>query len=400
MTDAPPSPRPLVAALGRYTPGRATEGMVKLSSNESPFPPSRRVRDRVTQAIEHCHRYPPHRSADLVDLICRHVSTTETIFGPDQVAISNGSVALLRHLFEAFVEPGGEVVVGWRSFEVYAVFAGLCAAQLVKVPLDHDMFDVEAIIAAVGPTTSLVLLTSPNNPTGSVIGHDALVALLEAVPPTCLVVIDNAYAEFDCNVDTCRPLELVASHPNLFVVRTLSKAYALAGLRLGYGVGHPEVVTAIEACRTPFEVSGVALAAGVAALEAPTEALPQINRTILERHRCLRALWQEGIGVGASQGNFLWLSAGRLTARFQERLFADGYLVREFAGEGLRVSLGTPDENDGWLRSIKAVWSDARLPRHDPALLANAGALEQPTLQTQRASYSLSLWDEHPGALD
>jgi histidinol-phosphate aminotransferase len=369
--------------------------MVKLSSNESPFPPSRRVRDCVTQAIEHCHRYPPHRSVDLVDLISRHVSTTETLFSPDQVTISNGSAALLRHLFQAFVEEGSEVVVGWRSFEVYPVFAGLFSAQLVKVPLNHDMFDVEAIIAAVGPATSLVLLTSPNNPTGSVIGHDALMALLEAVPPTCLVVIDNAYAEFDCNVDTCRPLELVASHPNLFVIRTLSKAYALAGLRLGYGVGHPDVVAAIESCRTPFEVSGVALAAGIAALEAPSEALPQINQIILERHRCTRALWHQGIGVGTSQGNFLWLSSGHLTTRFQEKLFADGYLVRAFSGEGLRVSIGTPDENDGWLRSVQTAWSNLRLSRLNPSLLADAGPLERPTLRTQHAAYSLSLWDEH-----
>jgi histidinol-phosphate aminotransferase len=271
-----------------------------------------------------------------------------------RVVTGGGSVAVLAHILQAVCEAGDEVVFPWRSFEAYPILVAVAGAHGVRVPLTADgRHDLPAMAAAVGERTRAVLLCTPNNPTGPALRAAEAGAFLEAVPPDVLVVVDEAYVEYVRDHEALDTAVLLARHPNVVVTRTFSKAYGLAGLRVGYAVAGDSLAAGIRATSTPFGVNGVAQAAAVAALGARPELLQRVEAVVAERARVLAELTALGHHVPDPQGNFVWLALGESTADFAAAAAAASVLVRPFAGEGARVSIGLPEENDAFLSVVR-----------------------------------------------
>lgn len=342
-----PRPRPDVAALPGYVPGARAPGPVhKLSSNENPAPPPAAVVEAARRAAAELHRYPDPAAADLTAVLAARHGV-----GRDQVVLGTGSVAVLGHVIQAYCGPGDEVVMAWRSFEAYPICAGIAGARPVRVPLTSDArHDLPAMAAAVTDRTRVLLVCTPNNPTGPVVTQPQVEALLAAVPGDVVVVLDEAYVDYvrgaSVDGDAVR-----AAHPNVVLLRTFSKAAGLAGLRVGYGVGHPRVMAPVRAVATPFGVNTVAQAAALAALEpaVAAELRARIDATVAERERVVAALREQGWAVPEAQGNFVWLPAGDRSTDLAADAAAHAVLVRAFAGEGIRVTIGTPEANDAVL---------------------------------------------------
>lgn len=346
-----PQARPVIAAMPRYVPGArgAAQGPppIKLSSNETPFPPLPGVVEAAAAAAAAAHRYPDMFAVELTEALAARDG-----LAVDQVVVAAGSVAVLGHLLQAYSGPGDEVVFAWRSFEAYPILAQVAGATPVPVPLAAGFrHDLPAMAAAVTERTKAVLLCSPNNPTGPVIEARELEEFMAAVPTEVLVVLDEAYAEFVRDPGAADGRALLASHPNLVVARTFSKAYGLAGLRVGYAWGAAEVLAPVRACVTPFSLSGVAQAAALASLAASDALMERVERVVLERERVAGELRAAGWALPEAQGNFFWVPAGEKAGELAERLAAaePSVLVRPFAGEGVRVTIGDVAENDALL---------------------------------------------------
>jgi histidinol-phosphate aminotransferase len=257
---------------------------------------------------------------------------------------------VLYHLLQAFCEAGDEVVHAWRSFEAYPIAIAVTGARSVQVPLDKDArHDLDAMAEAITPRTKVVLVCTPNNPTGPAVGRADLEAFLDRVPPHVLVVVDEAYREFVRIDDPVDAVKLCRGRPNVAVMRTFAKAYGLAGFRVGYVVAPASIASAVRACALPFGVSSVAQAAAVASLEREPELLERVEALVVERARVVGALREQGWTVPDAQGNFVWLALGDRTADFAAAADEAGVMVRPFAGDGARVSIGDPAGNDIFL---------------------------------------------------
>jgi histidinol-phosphate aminotransferase len=344
-----PAPR-LRAALSGLASYQPTDGVYgperlrPLSANESSHGPLPGIVAAMAAAGPDINRYPDPGCAKLTGELARRLGV-----GRDQVLVGAGSVALLQALVQAVAEPGAEVVYAWRSFELYPVLADLAGARSVRVPLAGEAHDLRVMADRVTDATRLVLICNPNNPTGTVVGGDALRAFLDRVPPTCLVAIDEAYFEYACERTTLSGLELRDAYPNLVVLRTFSKAYGLAGLRVGYLVGTADVVTQLRKACLAYAVNSIAQHAALAALSLEGALLRAVNTTIAERVRVRGILLAEGWEVPDGQGNFLWLRLGEDAAAFGRWCAGAGIAVRAFDGEGVRVSIGTARDNDAFL---------------------------------------------------
>ncbi|PZR53571.1 histidinol-phosphate transaminase [Xylanimonas oleitrophica] len=362
-----PSPRaaqvPLraaVEALPPYVPGARAAGGApawKLSSNENPYPPLPSVLEAVRVAAADANRYPDMYASELVEALAAHAGVSR-----EQVVVGNGSVAVLQHVLQAVVEAGDEVVFPWRSFEAYPITVAVAGGTPVTVPLaEGGRLDLPAMAAAVTPRTRVVLVCTPNNPTGPVVHADELDAFLAAVPGDVLVVVDEAYLEFVRDPQAPDGVELLRRHENVVVLRTLSKAYGLAGLRVGYAMAAPRLVAGIRAVSTPFGVSHVAQRAALASLlpAAQAELLERVEALVAERTRVLAALREQGWDVPESHANFVWFDLGEQTTARAAEAMAAGVIVRPFAGDGLRVSIGEVEANDAFLK-VAAGWCASR----------------------------------------
>ncbi|RNM12394.1 histidinol-phosphate transaminase [Nocardioides pocheonensis] len=347
MSTPTPRPRATVATIPAYVPGRppaAREGMTtyKLSSNENPFPPLPGVVEAVARAAEQMNRYPDMGCVALYDALATRLDVA-----PQQLAAGTGSVAVLYHLLQAYCDPGDEVVFAWRSFEAYPIAASVGGAVAVQVPVTADgRHDLDAMATAVGERTKVVLLCTPNNPTGPALTHGEVAGFLDRVPGHVLVVLDEAYREFVRMDDPLDALALTRQRPNVVVMRTFAKAYGLAGLRVGYLVGSVEVATAVRACSLPFGVSSIAQAAAVASLAAEDELLERVEKIVAERSRVTAALAEQGWQLPEAQGNFVWFPVGDRALELAAAAEEAGIVVRPFAGDGVRVSIGEPEAND------------------------------------------------------
>lgn len=347
MTSDAPRPRSVIAELPAYVPGkpptpRADRPTYKLSSNENPHPPLPAVVRAAADAAAQMNRYPDMGCAAL------YAALGERLHRPvEQLAAGAGSVAVLYHLLQAYCEPGDEVVYAWRSFEAYPIAVAVTGAQSVQVPLTPDgRHDLDAMAAAVGDRTRVVVLCSPNNPTGPALTQTELTAFVARVPDHVLVVVDEAYREFVRSDDPVDALALQQAHPNVVVMRTFAKAYGLAGLRVGYLVAAAEVAAAVRACALPFGVSAIAQATAIAALEHEEELQERVDAIVAERTRVTSALARQGWELPDAQGNFVWFPLGEGTAAFVAAAEEAGIMVRPFAGDGVRVTIGEPEAND------------------------------------------------------
>ena len=346
--------RAVVQQLPAYVPGArggAGAQAFKLSSNENPYPPLEPVRLAVATAAAQINRYPDMFATELGEaLAAKHAVE------PAAVVTGCGSVAVLGHLLQAFCDAGDEVVYAWRSFEAYPILVRLQGAVPVEVPVDADgRHDLAAMAAAVTDRTRVLLVCSPNNPTGPAVRHDELLTLLAAVPETVLVVLDEAYVEFVRQDGAVRSAEILAAHPNVVLLRTFSKAYGLAGLRVGYAVAHPELARGIRTATTPFGVNHLAQVGALASLQAQDALLERVDALVAERTRVLAGLRAQGWTVPDAQGNFVWLATGSATLDRARDAMAAGLLVRPFAGDGMRISIGEPAANDRILE-VAGAW--------------------------------------------
>jgi histidinol-phosphate aminotransferase len=332
-------------ALPNYVPGRAIPGAIKLASNEVPYGPLPGVVDALTVALADVHRYP-----DMGVVALRDALADRTDAAANRIATGCGSVALAEHLVRATCLPGDEVIYSWRSFEAYPIITATAGATGVRVPntAEHG-HDLRAMAAAVSDRTRLILVCNPNNPTGTALRRAELDEFLAAVPPNVLVVLDEAYREFVTDPEVPDGLAAYGSRPNVAVLRTLSKAWGLAGLRVGYLVAAPEVAAAVRKVVTPFSTSLAAQVAALAALKADDEMARRAALVVAERERLLAAVRELVPGVPETQANFVWLPLGEHSTAFAQGCEEHKVIVRPFAGEGVRVTVGTPEENDAFL---------------------------------------------------
>jgi len=356
VSGVSPYVRPGLESLPGYAPGRAVSPphgrAYKLSSNENPFPPVPGVARAAAATLGSANRYPDLAAADLTAAIA---ATLE--LPPARVVVGTGSVGVLGQLLQATCGPGDEVVSAWRSFEAYPIATRVTGARPVHVPLTPDgRHDLPAMAAAVTGRTRLVLVCSPNNPTGPTVHRRELLDLLDAVGGRCPVVLDEAYAEFVRDPDAADGRDLVARRDDVVVLRTFSKAHGLAALRVGYGLATGDLAAAMRAVAVPFGVSAVAQAAALAALAARDEIAAQVAAVVAERGRVVDHLAAAGWRVPDAQGNFVWLGVGDATDDLVAAFEMRGIAVRGFPAEGVRVSIGEPVAND----LVLEVLSDGR----------------------------------------
>ena len=353
-------PRAAIEKLPAYRPGKGaaqaeqehgiTEA-IKLASNENPLPPVASVQDAIARAAADVNRYPDHRATALRERLADWLDVDV-----DQVTLGAGSAGLLQQLMLTYVDPGDEVVYPWRSFEVYPVFTQLAGGVAVAVPLtEAHEFDLAAVADAVTERTKLVILATPNNPTGTAVSTEALATMLSRISTDTIVAIDEAYREFVDPAFGDPVRDLIPDHPNVLVTRTFSKAHGLAAVRVGYGVGHPEVVSSVDKTLLPFSINGVAQAAALAAIDAQDEISVRVQGIVEERNRVAGALADMGWALPQPQGNFVYLPLADSTDEIYLALEKRGVVTRPFSDEGIRVTIGTVEENDRFLTTLAEV---------------------------------------------
>ncbi|MGO1380832.1 MAG: histidinol-phosphate transaminase [Corynebacterium sp.] len=350
-----------LTSLPTYVPGSLHGHPVKLSSNESSQGPLPGVTRAAAEALATANRYP--------DIVSHELRTTisEWLAGPssllldaDNVAVGAGSSSLIEQAVLATCrggDAGDEVVYPWRSFEAYPILVRVAGATPVEVPLTagHGN-DLPAMAAAINEHTRLVIVCNPNNPSGTTVSREELITFLRAVPEDVQVLLDEAYIEYVREDDFPDGLGLLADFPNLAIARTFSKAYGLAGLRVGYLVGRPEFIEAVNKVCIPFSVSAVAQAAAVASIAARDELLQRTEETVTQRTRVLEHI-PEAWRI-PSQGNFVWLDLHERAAAFEKAMGEFGVAVRCFDGEGVRITITDEAETDVVVQALDALASE------------------------------------------
>lgn len=354
--------RPAVRSMKPYVPGKPVEDvqrelgitdLVKLNQNENPLGPSPRAVAAATAAMAQVHTYPEGTSRALRERLARLWDLPA-----DHFLVGNGSDEVFRLLAEVYLEPGDRIVVPAPSFSGYPLVGELMGAEVVRVPLVANTMDLEAMAATAAESgAKMLFLCRPNNPTGAVFAEEALRQVLPRIPADCLVIIDEAYREFDETQFDSRALLL--AHPNVVVTRTFSKIYGMAGFRLGYGVMRPELIAPIYTARDPFSVNNLAVAAGLAALD-DIEHLERTRALTREGKALLYAAFERlGLPYVESQANFILFDVNRPAAEVFEQMLRRGVLLRPCGSFGLpthlRVTVGTPAENQRFVEALEAV---------------------------------------------
>ncbi|MFI6763766.1 aminotransferase class I/II-fold pyridoxal phosphate-dependent enzyme [Micromonospora sp. NPDC050417] len=316
--------------------------VLDLSMNETPFPPPDRLRALVADEAARLNRYPSNTAATLVGALAERLAVPAA-----RVLVGPGSAGLCQHLLQAAGAAGGEVVHAALSFEAYPLLIANAGARPVPVPLHGFAHDLDAMAAAITPQTRVVLVCTPNNPTGAALDRVALTRFLDRVPAEVTVVVDEAYREFATDPDLPEGVELARDRDNVCVLRTFSKAYGLAALRIGYAVVPARIAGPARMLGAVFFPNSLAQAAALAALDPEAEELTRIRCRELAGYRdALGAdLAAAGLPVAPSQANFLWLPLGPEAEPFAEHCTANGILVRAYPGAGVRVTVGDPDAN-------------------------------------------------------
>ena len=342
-----PRIRAALRGIPSYKPGRpaapATDRPTyKLSSNENPYPPPPELLEAIRRAGHGSNRYPDLSCTRLLGELSDRLDVPMSHLAP-----GTGSVALLYHLIQATCEPGDEVLYAWRSFEAYPIAAQASGATRVEVPITSDArHDLDAMAAAVTDRTRVVIICTPNNPTGPVVHHEELAAFCARVPSDVLIVIDEAYVQFVRDPAAADGMALYREHPNVCVLRTFSKAYCLANVRVGFAVAHETMADALRACTPPFAVSTVAEESALAALACEDVLLAHVEELVKERFRVADALRTQGFDLPATEANFVWMPLGADAELFAQTCEAEGVIVRAFPGDGCRISIGEPAAND------------------------------------------------------
>lgn len=357
-SDALPGPRirEVLSRLPAYVPGKpaaAPEGLTayKCSSNENPYQPLPSVLEVVREAAGSINRYPDMAVSELSQAIADHLDVPL-----ECIATGTGSVGVLGQVIAACCDADDEVIYAWRSFEAYPIVTTIAGALPVQVPLDDRYrHRLDAMADAVTDRTRVILVCTPNNPTGTVVHDDELRAFLARVPQDVLVVIDEAYVEFVRDAEAADGLAVWREHPNVMLLRTFSKAYGLAGLRVGYAVAHPLMAAALRKTAVPFGVNSLAQVAAVASLGAVDELLERVEHLVKERGRVRDGLRDQGWELSESEANFVWFDLDERSADFAAACEETGLMVRQYGTDGVRVTIAEPEANDRML-DVCARW--------------------------------------------
>ncbi len=356
VSQQPKSPvrfREDVMSLPVYRQGNPPPpGGIKLSSNEVPFPPVQAVKDAINSGA--WNRYPDATAHGVRTRLAKKFGVSA-----DEVLVGAGSVALLAQWITAASGPGDEVVYSWRSFEAYPGLVQVAGATGVPVAnTDDHRHDIDRLIAAVCDRTRVLIVCTPNNPTSQVVTRAEFEKLMASVPETLLVILDEAYAEFVDHPDAVDGRDYLGKYPNLVVLRTLSKAYGLAGLRIGYAIAPEALIAPARATAIPLSVSAPAQLAAEAALDHEEEIVSRLEGIRLQMEK-VREHWASG-PLPLPWGNFVWLPVGDSTDKVAEWLASEGIVARSFQGEGIRVSIAEPEGVDRLLRVADRVVHELR----------------------------------------
>lgn len=353
--------RPVFDTLPSYAAGKPpapVEGLTryKLSSNENPLGPVPEVA-RVLAEFDAVHRYPDPLSTALRTALAGQLGVDA-----EDIVTGAGSLGALNQIIKTFagVNADGvqdEVIYAWRSFEAYPILVGIMGARSVQVPnLPNGAHDLDAMAAAVTDCTRLILVCTPNNPTGPAVTESQIRSFLAKVPATVPVVIDEAYFEF-CAASSIpegeepplNGLDIYRDYPNVIILRTFSKAQGLAGLRVGYSISHPQITRHLRVAATPFAVSALAERAAVASIEHQEAVMARVRHIVAERERVTARLRELGYEFPGTYANFVWLPLGERTGDFVDLMNRNALSVRAFGSEGVRVSIGEVEANDRFL---------------------------------------------------
>lgn len=345
--------RAALSGLEPYQPGKPAEvvararglrDVVKLASNENPYLPLPSVRETIARAIDDVNRYPDDECTDLREALAARLEVEI-----DHLAVGCGSIDICYQAVLATVDPGAEIVFARPTFDAYRLLADLAGAVTRPIPLREQRHDLRAMADAITEETRLVILCNPNNPTGTAVGRTELEEFLQRVPEDLLVVIDEAYHEFVDDPGFPDGLEVIRRHGNVVVLRSFSKAYGLAGLRIGYGIANPELIAVLRKVHMPLAVNRLAQAAALASLAAEPELRERIAEIVAERARVTEALPVLGYRVSNSQANFVCLPVPGRSEDLAAACEARGVVVRPVGPDAIRVTIGTPRENDRFL---------------------------------------------------
>jgi histidinol-phosphate aminotransferase len=343
------------APAGKAPESISDEGIAQLASNESPEGPHPAVIEAIARAAAHTNRYPDPSAG----LLRRRIAERYEV-DPAGVALANGSCELLLAAAMALCEPGAELVYAWPSFSIYPYLAPLSGAREIRVPLaEGDVHDLDAIATEITAATQLVVICNPNNPTSTHIPAARIAEFCSKVPDHVTVLVDEAYVEFQLDDDPGDSLDLRKDFPNLVLLRTFSKVYGLAGLRVGYALCAPAFRSAVDAVRQPFSVNALAQAAAAEAVRHQDDVTKRVERNLIERVIVEEGVRELGLETPDSQANFSWIDLGDRDEEAIVAGFAEaGILVRPgtpLGGPGhIRVSYGTPDENRRFLAALAA----------------------------------------------
>lgn len=334
--------------------GMSPAEIIKLASNESPEGPFPGVLDALASALREVNRYPDN---DLHDL-SQSVAAVHGI-APENLWFGAGSTSLLAAIGEAVGGTGSSAVYAWPSFVMYRIVTRWASMESIEVPLDTSFrHDLEAMAPAVRGDTNLLFVCNPNNPTGTIVPADEIAWLIDTVPESVLVVIDEAYHHFVTDVQYKTSLDHALSRPNVLVLRTFSKVYALAGLRIGYAVGDAGTIMELRKAQPPFTVSEAAQVAAMASLESPGELQRRVSRNAAGRHHIQEAFEGWGIEHSDSQANFVFFRLDQDSAETADRFLTHGVIVRAMGG-WLRVTIGSESENARFLEVLEAILTGA-----------------------------------------
>lgn len=355
--------RPYLRDIERYKPGEDHAGAIKLSSNENPRPPHPKIVAAVTEALKRANRYPVSGSPELTRAIAAHHGVS-----PGEIMVGNGSNEIIDLLVRAFVAPDEKVVFPVPSFIVYALIVRICGCEGVAVPCRDYRLDLTAMRRAVDEKTRMVFICNPNNPTSTYVTAADVDSFLRDLPDDVFVLMDEAYIDYVDAPDFPDSMALRQARDGLVILRTFSKFFAVAGIRVGYAIADPRIVDALHKMRQPFNVNRLAQAAGMAALECAAELAPMARETIAERRRVREGVLDLGLTCPPSQTNFLFVDLGDQDFDLFEAMAARRVIVRRLGQFGAahatyRISIGTPAENDQMLAALRDAVSTHPAPR-------------------------------------
>jgi len=359
-----PRLRPDLEALPSYKAGqrprpRTDITTYKISSNESHHEPLASVQAAIVAAAAEINRYPDPFSSELVAAIARHFGVSA-----EHIALGTGSVALCGQIIQSAAGPGDTIMYAWRSFESYPIWTGIAGAQSIKIPLKADeTHDLDAMLQSITPDTRVIFICSPNNPTGQIVDPVELEKFIQSVPSEIVIVLDEAYIEYVPTEKRSDSIRLYREHSNIVILRTFSKAYGLAGLRVGFTISQEPITNALRKTALPFGVSTIAQAAAIASINAENELFARVASVVAERDRVANELATIGYQLNPSYANFIWMRLGVDSDRLHAALEDAGLSVRPFPGEGLRISIGETDANNRFIEVARQVANESDVLR-------------------------------------